>query len=231
MTAKRLNHGGNKHGRNRGRLNHGGNKHGGSRGHNKTGSYLYMACMATVITICTLLLSLNWSFLRNNFNNLEKEKHNLGTKNPTKDASILNLPLMQTLCELSGFQVVCHNEARDKPVTADPMFAEYYTGRDGTHILKPATPQLRPIATNWFQPNVARFCGNDSSFPCANLGDELGPMLLLKLSGQKYVENRYDGMDVVIIGSVLNFIVTEYNRTVQKVGNYFNMTVWGAGTK
>jgi hypothetical protein len=70
-----------------------------------------------------------------------------------------------------------------------------------------------------------------SGRPCANLGDELGPMLLLKLSGAEYIESRYDGMDVVIIGSVLNFLTKKYYKSVVKVGNYYNVTVWGTGTK
>ena len=55
-------------------------------------------------------------------------------------------------------------------------------------------------------------------------------MLLLKLSGKSVIENRYDAMDVVVIGSVLNYIVANYGDTVKRVGHH-NVTVWGTGTK
>ena len=66
----------------------------------------------------------------------------------------------------------------------------------------------RPISTDWFRPDPLKYCAGGDS--CANLGDELGPLILSKLSGRKVVEKRYDGMDVVIIGSVVNFMVSNY---------------------
>lgn len=150
---------------------------------------------------------------------------------PTNGPPLFNLPQNQTLCKLNNFEVVCANTTRNTSIESYPLFAQYYTDGDGTHVPKRTTPQHRPIATSWFQPNVTKFCGNLTDKPCANLGDELGPMLLLKLSGAEYIESRYDGMDVVIIGSVLNFMVKKYNDTVRRVGNYYNVTVWGTGTK
>ena len=161
----------------------------------------------------------------------EPKNNGLLIKKSTEGPPVLNLPSIQSLCKLVDMQVVCHNATRNESVAAYPMFAEYYTDINGVHVPKQTSPLLRPIATNWFHPNITRSCGNETNPPCANLGDELGPMLLLKLSGQEYIENRYDGMDVVIIGSVLNFLVKKYNMTVARVGNHFNTTVWGAGTK
>lgn len=150
---------------------------------------------------------------------------------PKDGPPLLDLPPNQTLCKLNNYEVVCTNMTRNTSVTSYPLFAEYYIDGDGTRVPKQTNPIHRPISTNWFRPNVTKFCGNFTDQPCANLGDELGPMLLLKLSGVEYIENRYDGMDVVIIGSVLNFIVKKYNDTVRRVGTYFNITVWGTGTK
>ena len=76
-----------------------------------------------------------------------------------------------------------------------------------------------------------KLVGTDKDTACANLGNELGPILLLKLSRSNFIENRYDGMDVVIIGSVLNYMVTNYKATVKRVGSFHNVTVWGTGTK
>ena len=164
---------------------------------------------------------------------MEPKKNTLRMKQSTttEGPPVLNLPPTQSLCKLVGMQVVCQDVPRNQSVTAYPMFADYYTDGNGVQIHKQSTLSARPIATNWFHPNVTKTCGNETYPPCANLGDELGPMLLLKLSGQEYIENRYDGMDVVIIGSVLNFLVKKYDSTVERVGNYFNLTVWGAGTK
>jgi hypothetical protein len=150
---------------------------------------------------------------------------------PKNGPPIFHLPTTQTLCKLNKFEVVCSNVTRTSSIEAYPLFAEYYTDGDGTHVPKQNTPQQRPIATDWFRPNATKFCGGGMYQPCANLGDELGPMLLLKLSGQEYIENRYDGMDVVIIGSVLNFIVKKYDLTVGRLGSHYNITVWGTGTK
>jgi hypothetical protein len=111
------------------------------------------------------------------------------------------------------------------------MFADYFIDGDGTKWAKQSALPSRPIATSWFQPDPAKFCGGHTSEPCVNLGDELGPMLLLKLSGSKVIEKRYDGMDVIVIGSVLNFLVKKYNETVKRIGSHHNLTVWGAGTK
>ena len=150
---------------------------------------------------------------------------------PKDGPPLLRLSPNQTLCKLHNYEVVCTNMTRNTSVTAYPLFAEYYTDGDGTHVPRQTNPIQRPISTSWFRPNVTKFCGNLTDEPCANLGDELGPMLLLKLSVAEYIANRYDGMDVVIIGSVLNFMVKKYNDTVRRAGNYFNVTVWGTGTK
>lgn len=159
----------------------------------------------------------------------------IGTEQLTNISSgppIFKLSKYQILCELVGFEVVCSNNTRtNNNVAAYPLFADYYTDGDGTRIRKQSTSISRPISTSWFRPNVTKFCGNMTDLPCANLGDELGPMLLLKLSGQKYIENGERRMDVVIIGSVLNFMVKKYNETVGQVGSHFNVTVWGTGTK
>jgi hypothetical protein len=121
---------------------------------------------------------------------------------PQNGTPIFKLASNQTLCKLVDFEVVCSTSTRYQNVAAYPLFAEYYTDGDGT-----------------------------KDPPCANVGDELGPMLLLALSGQEYIEHRYDGMDVVIIGSVLNFLVKNYPETVNRVQTFFNTTVWGTGTK
>jgi hypothetical protein len=150
---------------------------------------------------------------------------------PKNGPPIFQLPTTQILCKLNKFEVVCSNVTRTSSVEAYPLFAEYYTDGDGAHIPKQTTPQQRPISTDWYKPDAAKVCGGRIDQPCANLGDELGPMLLLKLSGQEYIENRYDGMDVVIIGSVLNFIVQKYGKTAERLGSHYNVTVWGTGTK
>lgn len=163
--------------------------------------------------------------------NTAPQKTNSMITRPKDGPPLFNLPRNQTLCKLNNFSVVCFNTTRNTSIESYPLFAEYYTDGDGTRVLRQSIPQRRPIATSWFQPNVKKFCGNFTNEPCANLGDELGPMLLLKLSGAEYIESRYDGMDVVVIGSVLNFIVKTYNDTVVRVGNYYNVSVWGTGTK
>jgi hypothetical protein len=38
-------------------------------------------------------------------------------------------------------------------------------------------------------------------------------------------------MDVVLIGSVLNYLVSNYNHSSKQVGSRYNTTVWGTGTK
>ena len=158
-----------------------------------------------------------------------------GTKQLTRissDPPTFKLSKYEVLCKLVGFEVVCSNNTRtNNNITAYPLFADYYTDGDGRRIPKQSAPISRPISTSWFRPNVTKSCGNMTDLPCANLGDELGPMLLLKLSGQKYIENGEQRMDVVIIGSVLNFIVKKHNETVRQVGSHFNITVWGTGTK
>ena len=136
----------------------------------------------------------------------------------------------QTLCSLSRFQVICRKFPRNiTKIPSFPKFAEYYVDKDGNKVAWQATPE-RPISTNWFRPESSRTCGDGSDDLCANLGDELGPMLLLKLSGKSVIENRYDAMDVVVIGSVLNYIVANYGDTVKRVGHH-NVTVWGTVTK
>jgi hypothetical protein len=68
----------------------------------------------------------------------------------------------------------------------------------------------RQTGSNLIQINTA-YCGGAKDVPCANLGDELGPMLLLKLSGSNIIEKCYDGLDVVVIGSVISFMVSQVN--------------------
>ena len=150
---------------------------------------------------------------------------------PPNGPPIFKLAPNQTLCKLVHFEVVCSSGTRHQNVTAYPLFAEYYTGGDGTKVPKQSNLPRRPMATSWYKPNATIYCGNQTDPPCANLGDELGPMLLLALSGQEYIEHRYDGMDVVIIGSVLHSLVTNYPNTVNRIQSFFNTTVWGAGTK
>jgi hypothetical protein len=150
---------------------------------------------------------------------------------PQNGTPIFKLASNQTLCKLVDFEVVCSTSTRYQNVAAYPLFAEYYTDGDGTKVPKQSNLTSRPIATSWFKPDATKFCGDQTDPPCANVGDELGPMLLLALSGQEYIEHRYDGMDVVIIGSVLNFLVKNYPETVNRVQTFFNTTVWGTGTK
>ena len=38
-------------------------------------------------------------------------------------------------------------------------------------------------------------------------------------------------MDVVVIGSVLNFMVSNYKASTSRIKMTYNTTVWGAGTK
>eukprot|EP00804_Cyclotella_cryptica_P022084 CCRYP_011570-RC/>CCRYP_011570-RC protein AED:0.04 eAED:0.04 QI:408/1/1/1/0.66/0.5/4/363/440 len=152
-------------------------------------------------------------------------------KSYAKSTPVFNLGKNQTLCKLDGFQVVCATTPRKETVAALPMFADYFVDGDGKKWFKQSSLPSRPIATSWFQPDPAKFCGGQTLEPCANLGDELGPMLLLKLSGIKLIEKRYDGMDVVVIGSVLNYMVKKYSETVKRIGSYYNLTVWGTGTK
>lgn len=150
---------------------------------------------------------------------------------------VFKLGKQQILCNLLDFRVNCRTTVREKVnVPSFPMFAEYYMDSEGNKIQNQG-PLIhsRPVATNWFRPDPNRVCGghdaaNANDF-CANLGDELGPMLLLLLSGKEFIENRYDGMDVVIIGSVLNFLVTNHENSVKQVGSHYNVTVWGTGTK
>ena len=52
-----------------------------------------------------------------------------------------------------------------------------------------------------------------------------------KLAGGLPVEKRFDGMDVVVVGSVLNYMVSNYNASASRIGSRYNITVWGAGTK
>lgn len=144
---------------------------------------------------------------------------------------VFNLGKNQTLCKLVEFQLLCTTSPRNESISALPMFADYFIDGDGTKWSKESSMPTRPIATSWFQPDPEKYCGKNTLEPCANLGDELGPMLLLKLSGSKLIEKRYDGMDVVVIGSVLNFMVKKYNQTVKRIGSHHNLTVWGAGTK
>jgi len=69
---------------------------------------------------------------------------------------------------------------------------------------------LRPISTDWFQPEQSK-CGENPALPnvrCANLGDELGGLILSWLTGGSEIEKRSGGMDVVVIGSVLWYLVS-----------------------
>lgn len=191
------------------------------------GSHLYLAFLVT----STLILA--WNLLVG----LYVEELNTAKLAP-EDKYLVSTPVFklgntQTLCHLVEFQVVCKTTPRIKSIPVYPMFAEYYVDGNGGKVLRPTSPlPLRPIATNWFRPtDPTKYCGGKTKAPCANLGDELGPMLLLKLSGQNEIENRYDGMDVIVIGSVLNYMVSNYPATVKRVGSYHNMTVWGTGTK
>eukprot|EP00956_Cyclotella_meneghiniana_P031590 scaffold83358_cov94-Cyclotella_meneghiniana.AAC.3 len=137
-------------------------------------------------------------------------------------------------CNLQELKVVCTTSRNESEPIYHPMFAEYFLDGSGKKVLRqPRPPSLpkRPIATHWFKPDPKRYCGDVNSSSCANLGDELGPMLLLKLSGNRVIERRYEGMDVVVIGSVLNHMVTNYENSVHKLGYYYNVTVWGTGTK
>lgn len=143
---------------------------------------------------------------------------------------ILNLPGNQTLCKLDGFQLVCSIFPRKENVTAYPLFADYSVDDNGEKVYKQSSPPSRPIAIDWFRPNVTEFCGGKTDAPCVNLGDELGPLLLLKLSGNNFLEKR-KSMDVVVIGSVLNFLVKKHGEREKEVGSNYNITVWGAGTK
>ena len=154
----------------------------------------------------------------------------------TKKTSSKALPMFklgrnQTLCNLTGFQVTCKTIPTDRNVSALPMFADYFVDREGEKWYRQSSQPSRPIAIEWFRPSRDKYCGANSKAPCANLGDELGPILLLKLSGKKYIEKRYDGMDVLVIGSILNFVVSNYNATVRRIGSHHNVTVWGSGTK
>jgi hypothetical protein len=110
------------------------------------------------------------------------------------------------------------------------LFADYSVDDNGEKVYKQSSPPSRPIAIDWFRPNVTEFCGGKTDAPCVNLGDELGPLLLLKLSGNNFLEKR-KSMDVVVIGSVLNFLVKKHGEREKEVGSNYNITVWGAGTK
>lgn len=154
----------------------------------------------------------------------------------TKKTSSKTLPMFrlgknETLCYLTGFQVTCKTISTERNVSALPLFADYFVDSEGEKRYRQLSQTSRPIATEWFRPQKDRYCGQNSKAPCANLGDELGPLLLLKLSGKKYIEKRYDGMDVLVIGSILNFVVSNYNATVRRIGSHHNVTVWGSGTK
>lgn len=142
-----------------------------------------------------------------------------------------NTPL--TLCEPQKFQMVCTTHMRTREfdkINARPIFAEYFTDPNGTKWLKQKPVPERPISTDWFRPDPVKYCGSRNA-TCANLGDELGALLLSKLSGNKVIEKRFDGMDVVVIGSVLNFMVSNYKVSTSRIKMSYNTTVWGAGTK
>ena len=68
---------------------------------------------------------------------------------------------------------------------------------------------------------------------CANVGDEIGGFLVSYLSGGHPVEHVgiREMMDVVVVGSVLNYVMSSSNVNTHKMGGRYNVSVWGAGTK
>ena len=131
--------------------------------------------------------------------------------------------------------MICTTASRNesKTTAASPVFADYFIDGEGGEWRRQPSKPSRLIVTDWFQPGASQ-CGQspiNSNDRCANLGDELGALLLSKLSGDAPIEKRQEGMDVVVIGSVLNWMVSNYNVSVHRIGSSYNTTVWGAGTK
>ncbi len=150
----------------------------------------------------------------------------------------LNIGHSHEICHLHGYELLCKKyERQDQMISAIPRYAAYVEDSNGYQVKRAnyatnSVFDLRPLSTAWFHPDSSK-CGPNPHLPyvrCANLGDEIGGILLSWFSGSP-IEVRQDGMDVVIIGRVLNHIVSNYNRTVNKVGGRFNITVWGTGTK
>jgi hypothetical protein len=109
------------------------------------------------------------------------------------------------VCHAEGYTLVCTTQPRD--------------------------PRLILPSTDWFHPPSA-LCGPKPVSPelrCANLGDEIGALLLHWLTGQP-IERRTRGPEHLIVGSVINWQIANYPVISQTVGAY-NISVWGTGTK
>ncbi|KAL9183001.1 hypothetical protein ACHAXT_004788 [Thalassiosira profunda] len=141
----------------------------------------------------------------------------------------------QVVCKPYQYQLLCTRSPREDEneiTSALPIFAEYFVDNVGQMWNKQASKPSRLIATDWFQPKPS-YCGQNPmhlNMRCANLGDEIGALLLSKLSGGTSIEKRYDGADIIVIGSVLNYMVSNYNASAKRIGSRYNTTIWGAGT-
>lgn len=140
----------------------------------------------------------------------------------------------RNICQTQEYNLICNMTTREESsVEALPLFADYFVDVKGQRWHKRSKKPSRLIVTDWFQPAPSQ-CGKNPVNPnlrCANLGDELGALILSKLAGGLPVEKRFDGMDVVVVGSVLNYMVSNYNASASRIGSRYNITVWGAGTK
>ena len=132
----------------------------------------------------------------------------------------------QEMCNLGKNGLVCETAVR-------PMDERFVIMKKSWQKIDNNTS--RPIITGWYQPDPS-LCGHDTSLThirCANVGDEIGGFLVSYLSGGHPVEHVgiREMMDVVVVGSVLNYVMSSSNVNTHKMGGRYNVSVWGAGTK
>ncbi|KAL7524400.1 hypothetical protein ACHAWF_002015 [Thalassiosira exigua] len=122
----------------------------------------------------------------------------------------------QQLCKIHGYGLLCdkYPSSAVHAIPAFPIFADYFVdehGKQWERSNEEINPMTRPISTDWFKPQSS-LCVTNPVFPnvpCANLGDELGGLLLSWL---------YVGVPIE-------------KRSITSLDSRYNTTVWGAGTK
>ncbi|EED93883.1 predicted protein [Thalassiosira pseudonana CCMP1335] len=129
---------------------------------------------------------------------------------------VANVGQELTRCTLYGYELLCSKVSRTdgSVVSALPRFADYYIDEEKRQWNKSIADETkRIISTGWFQPDQSKCVPltewHQTDGTAKNLGDEIGGLMLLLLSGGEPIEKR-EG---------------------KQVGSRYNTTVWGTGTK